>query len=103
MSETVTINLGDRTFTVRPLTFRQAKKISEALNNPDLAPLDSNLAIIAIGLERDYKDDAANIWDLEGTLLESFEAARKVLKVAGFTPVETPAAGEAEAPKGATE
>jgi hypothetical protein len=92
------IILGDRTFTIRPLTIGQVEAIEPILiaNSGTKSAID--IAQIAIG--RDYAEDAKSLRDLEATTGDIAIAFTTVLRLGGFAPAED-ASGEVEAPKGA--
>jgi hypothetical protein len=80
----VTIELGEKTFEIRPLTLRQVQEIEPLL----LSVSDSNIAtalkIVEVALRRNSPEDAAGILDVEATAPEIAKAMAEILKLGGF-------------------
>lgn len=90
-----TITLGERQWTVRPLTLGQVQEIEPILME---STFDSNghigaaMTIVAIALRRDHPESASTLADVEATAGEIVAAMAKVLRLGGF--VETSGQGE---------
>jgi hypothetical protein len=92
------ITLGDRVWTVRPLTLAQVQDVEQAiLDGAHLSKgnVGTALGIVAIALRRDNPEDAKTLGEVEATAPEISVAMTEVLKLGGFTEDTTP--GEAEA------
>ncbi len=96
----ITIALGDKEWSIRPLTLGQVEDIEPILvgggNTTHLS-----ISILQIALRRDHKEDSDNIRDLESTTDQLAVALRDILRLGGFLETQTP--GEAEPPTGAAE
>lgn len=92
----VKIELGDKEFTIRPLTLGQLRDVDSFIRrgrvgSEDYNQMDQSLDILQAALKRDYPEDAAKILDLEVGMLEIGALVQKVLRVGGMIPDEAPA------------
>ncbi len=84
-----TIKLGEREWTVRPLTLRQVQEFEPILlaGAPEAAGnVTAAMAIVAIALRRDHAEAAAALGDVEATAPEIGAAMAAVLRLGGFLP-----------------
>jgi len=96
----ITITLGDKEWSIRPLTLGQVEDIEPILMaGGSTMPL--SIAIVKIALGRDYPEDSEKIRDFEATTDQVAAAMGAVLRLGGFLENKTP--GEAEPPAGAAE
>ncbi len=96
----VTITLGDRSWSIRPLTLRQIQAL-EPIVVGAVGGITYNIEIIGVALSRDFPGDIEGLLDVEASAIETREAAAAILRIAGYLPAEDVPLGEAEAPKGA--
>jgi hypothetical protein len=95
-----TITLGERTWTVRPLTLAQLEELEPVVQaGPAMSQVAYGLAVVAAGLRRDHPEDAAAIRDLEATAGELATASAAVLTLGGY--IQEQALGEARAAESA--
>ncbi len=94
-----TIRLGEREWSIRPLTLRQIQAIEPILMN-DAGATKGNvtaaISIVAIALQRDYADAAEKLGDVEATAAEVGAAMATILRLGGYLP----ASGEADVSMG---
>ncbi len=111
MSETITITLGGRVFTIRPLTLRQIRDLGVGLVKAAARPTDAAAAereaydrmveTVAGGLARDYPEITAEaLLDMEVSLAELQRARLAVLEHSGL--IESKGEAAAGASTGAT-
>ena len=86
--EPVKITLGDKEFTIKPLTLRQIREIDKILRNLDITEIEKTSEILRVGLSRDYPEDAKNLEDLEIPMVDLGPICRQILTVGGMTVVE---------------
>lgn len=86
--EPVKITIGDKDFTIKPLTLRQIREIDKTLRNLDISEIEKTSEILRIGLSRDYPEVAANMDDLEIPMVDLGPICRQILTVGGMTVVE---------------
>jgi hypothetical protein len=82
-----TVALGSREWVVRPLTLRQVQEIEPILMDSALVArgnVAAALAIVAIGLRRDYPEVVDSLLDIEATASEIAIAMASVLRLGGF-------------------
>lgn len=92
-----TIRLGEREWTVRPLTLRQVQEIEPILIENASATkgnVTAALAIVAIALRRDHAEAAVSLGDVEATAPEIGAAMAIILRLGGFLPAS--AEGDAD-------
>ncbi len=85
-----TIRLGEREWTVRPLTLRQVQEIEPILMESASVTkgnVTAALTIVAIALRRDHAEAAAPLGDVEATAPEIGAAMATILRLGGFLPV----------------
>lgn len=81
------IRLGDRTWSVRPLTLRQLQEIEPILMAGEgRGNVAAALAILAAALRRDFPADAEALGDVEAGAPELAAAMNAVLCLGGFLP-----------------
>ena len=83
------ITLGDKKWTVRPLTLRQVQEIEPILlggASEAAGSVSAAMAIVAIALRRDHADAAAALGDVEATAPEIGAAMAAILRLGGFLP-----------------
>ncbi len=108
MRNPLTLQFGERSFVIRPLTFGQVKKIFTLANKMNasaipgashdpVAAMAAAGEIVSIALMRDNPKEAENIDELETTMAEINMAMQAVFVHAGLTPEEETVMGEAEA------
>ena len=103
--ESKTIVLGERSWTVRPLTLAQLQDIEGVqarYGKGELSNVAYSAHVISISIARDNPDDAKLVLDMtsiETTIAELSEASSVVLRLGGYLPEEGP--GESEAGKAA--
>jgi hypothetical protein len=81
--ESITVNPGEYSFTIRPFTLGQIRKILKVLQDP-LENFERSMRILEVALERDYPDQAKTLEDLVIPFDEFDSMATKVLLLAGF-------------------
>jgi len=104
MAEAITITLGGREFTVRPLTFRQLRDVEEALGKAAKAgPLtridfDAAIDILVAAVSRAHPELTRDaILDFEGAKPEITAATNAILRLSGYVKETGAAPGEAAA------
>jgi hypothetical protein len=91
------IRLGDKEWTIRPLTLKQVQNIELIIYNnakSNAGNVKAAIEVISAGLFRDYPDDCQTLYDVEATATEISIAMAAILRLGGFTEA-TP--GEARA------
>jgi hypothetical protein len=78
------IELGDRVFSIRPLTIRQVQAIEPILLQGGAGNIATALAIIEIALRRDHSAVVADFENVEASAKEIGIAAGIVLRLGGF-------------------
>lgn len=82
----IDIVLGEKTFTIRPLTIAQHREIARGLAASDPSqPLDASIAIIKASLRRDHAEAAATIDEIECSLEDITVASGAILAFSGIT------------------
>ncbi len=95
--KSITLTFGSREFLIRPLVTRQIRELGDLLSSEEwkLKPAISGyLDVIAIGLSRDFADDAARLDDLEATVPDLRVASAQLFTFGGFM---EPVSGEVQA------
>lgn len=93
-----TIRLGERVWTVRPLTLAQVQEVEQVILDGaqgSKGNVGTALGIVAIALRRDNPEDAKMLGEVEATAPEIGAAMTEVLKLGGFA--EETTLGEAGA------
>lgn len=95
MREPREVVLGDKTWTVRPLTIAQVEQIDGILNDKNLAGVPRLLKIIEVGLGKQTPPvDFKMLKEIEAGLDDIDAAARVVFQLAGIK-LKEPRPGEA--------
>lgn len=82
----IVLEFGERTFTVRPLSLGQIRRIEPVLRDAGLRDLEKSIAIIQIALDRD--DPSVRVEDLEVGFREIGEMVNRILRQGGMMPAE---------------
>lgn len=91
-TRTEIISLGEREWSIRPLTLRQVQEIEPILMANALEAkgnVAAAMAIVAIALRRDHAEAAASLGDVEATAPEIAAAMAAILRLGGFLPPST--------------
>ena len=90
-----TISLGERSWSVRPLTVAQVQAIEPLLFADDAGgTVASAVAILKLALARDHAEAASGLDDIEAGAPEIAAALAIVLRLGGFIPDTDPPPGE---------
>lgn len=98
-----TIVLGEKEWTIRPLTLAQVQEIEPILMESTFESkghISAALSVVAIALRRDHPDAAQALLEIEATASEIAAAMGIVLKLGGFVEISSstePGLGEAVA------
>lgn len=92
-----TINLGGKSFDLKPLTIRQMKALEKLSSDPDVSTAGMAYAaeVIKIGLSRDHA--GIDVEDLEANTDEIKAALRDIMVLGGFVKAGEATPGEAKA------
>jgi hypothetical protein len=85
--EPITLQCGDKTFVVRPLTLAQIRKIDSVLRDASIGELDKTIGVIAIGIGRDHPE--VSVDDLEISLSDLGPMMQRILAVGGMVLSDT--------------
>ena len=93
-----TITLGERAWSIRPLTLAQVQAIEPLLAGAErVGSVAAAVAILRVALARDHAEAAATLEEVEAGAPEIAGAMTAVLRLGGFLPGDDPTMGEAEA------
>jgi hypothetical protein len=102
MSESITIKIAARDFTVRRLTLRQSRAIGLGVARPlptedsYAYAVDQAIGVITAALSRDYKEMTADaLLDAEITPKELMAISGTILEFSGFIKAKDASSGEA--------
>lgn len=101
MRQAVTIRLGDKSFSIRPLTLDQVERIDGILAERAIGTVAQGHQVIAVGLLRDHPDAARGLSEMEVDVSEVASAMTAILRQGGFLPAE-PGEALAAAPNAPT-
>ena len=94
-----TIELGENSYVIRPLTLRQVQQLEPVLiasAKSEITNIQAAIQIVGIALERDCAEAAKSLLDMETTPAEIGAAMAVVLVLGGFSNEVDPE-GEAKA------
>lgn len=80
----IELELGDKKFTIRPLTLGQIQEIDAYLKDTAMSEILKTIHIIRIALSRDYTNDADNIMEMELPMNELGPKVFQILQIGGM-------------------
>jgi hypothetical protein len=80
----IKITLGDKDFTIRPLTLGQIQEIDLLLKDKNISEVMKTIQIIRVALSRDNPTDAENILEMEIPMNELGPTVFQLLKIGGM-------------------
>jgi hypothetical protein len=92
----VTITLGERSWSVRPLTLGQVELIEPIISDPISSNMTKTIDALAVALRRDFPADAESVREIETTTTEAGAAFSAILRLGGYLPAEGQELGETE-------